>query len=102
MRLLPAAGVGGRIAAPVADRRGLRDRFDDAVIGGRVVLGRGVKIGAGARIEGSVLLDGATVGATHAHHGRDHRAAAEIGARCQLDGGVVLGEGVALGRLTTC
>ena len=70
MRLLPEAGVGGRIAAPVLIGEGC-EIADDASIGGRVVLGRGVKVGAGARIEGSVLLDGVSVGAAHADQRSD-------------------------------
>jgi mannose-1-phosphate guanylyltransferase len=96
MRLLPDGGVPGRIAAPVviADGCGIAPT---ASIGGRVVLGRGAQIGEGASVEDSVLLDGVTVGArTHisgAIIGRD----VVIGERCQIDGHVMLGDGVRIG-----
>jgi mannose-1-phosphate guanylyltransferase len=96
MRLLPEAGVGGRIAAPVLIGEGC-EIADDASIGGRVVLGRGVKVGAGARIEGSVLLDGVSVGPRTQISGAILSARATVGARCHIDGGAVLGEEVTVG-----
>jgi mannose-1-phosphate guanylyltransferase len=96
MRLLPEAGVGGRIAAPVLIGEGC-EIADDASIGGRVVLGRDVKVGAGARIEGSVLLDGVSVGPRTQISGAILSAHVELGARCHIDGGAVLGEGVKVG-----
>jgi mannose-1-phosphate guanylyltransferase len=96
MRLLPEAGVGGRIAAPALIGEGC-EIADGASVGGRVVLGRDVKIGAGARVEASVLLDGVTVGPRTQIRGAIISAGAAIGARCNIDGCVVLGEGVQVG-----
>ena len=68
-----------------------------ATIGARTVLGRRVAIGAGAHIDGSVLLDGATVGSgtriSGSIVGRDVR----IGAGCRIQGRTMLGEGAAIG-----
>ncbi len=96
LRLLPADGVGGRIAAPALIGEGC-EIAANARIGGRVVLGRGVKIGAGAVVEASVLLDGVSVGPRTHIKGAIVSPDAVIGARCQIDGGVVIGKGVRLG-----
>ena len=92
MRLLPEGGVRGRIAAPVliADGCGIAE---DASIGGRVVLGRGVQVGAGATVEDAVLLDGVTVGARTHISGAIIGPHVTIGARCTIDGHVVIGAG---------
>ena len=96
MRLLPPGGVGGRIAAPALIGEGC-EIAASARVGGRVVLGRDVRIGTGAVVEASVLLDGATVGPRTHIRGAIIGPQAEIGARCQIDGGAVLGEGVRIG-----
>ncbi|MGC9220570.1 MAG: sugar phosphate nucleotidyltransferase [Solirubrobacteraceae bacterium] len=97
MRLLPSSGVRGRIAAPVVVGEDC-EIAASAVIGGLVVLGRGVKVGSGARIEGSVLLDGASIGArtnvTDAIIGGDAR----IGERCQIVGGAMVGSRARIGN----
>jgi mannose-1-phosphate guanylyltransferase len=97
MRLLPEHGVGGRIGTPVVIGDGC-EIAEDAVIGGRVVLGRGVKIGAGARIESSVLLDGASVGARTQMTDVIIGSGVEIGERCHLEGGVMVGDRVRIGH----
>jgi mannose-1-phosphate guanylyltransferase len=96
LKLLPAGGVGGRIAAPALIGDGC-EIAATARIGGRVVLGRGVKIGAGAVVEASVLLDGVSVGSRTHIRGAIIGPDTVIGARCQIDGAVVLGRGVGLG-----
>ena len=96
MRLLPEAGVRGRIAAPVLIADGCAIA-DDASIGGRVVLGRGVEVGAGASVEDAVLLDGVKVGARTHIKGAIIGPDATIGANCTIDGHVVIGEGVRIG-----
>jgi mannose-1-phosphate guanylyltransferase len=68
-----------------------------AVVGGRTVLGEGVRIGEGSHIEGSVLLGGVSVGARTVVRSAIVAAGAEIGDHCHIEGGVVLGEGVRLG-----
>jgi mannose-1-phosphate guanylyltransferase len=96
MRLLPEGGVGGRIAAPAVIGDGC-EIAGSARIGGRVVLGRGVKIAADSVVQASVLLDGVSVGAGTHIRGAIVSPGAVIGARCQIDGCVVLGKGVRLG-----
>jgi mannose-1-phosphate guanylyltransferase len=96
MRLLPEGGVRGRIAAPVLIADGCHISAH-ASIGGRVVLGRGVRIAAGALVEDSVLLDGVSVGARTHIRGAIISQDVTIGARCFIDGHVVLGEGVQIG-----
>ncbi len=96
MRLLPEAGVHGRIAAPVLIAEGC-GIAPDASIGGRVVLGRGVQIGPGAVVEDSVLLDDVIVGARTHIRGAIISKNVTIGARCYIDGHVVLGEDVQIG-----
>ena len=96
MRLLPEGGVAGRIAAPVSIAEAC-EIAGDASIGGRVVLGRGVRVGAGATVEDSVLLDGASVGARTRIRGAIISQEVTIGERCNIDGHVVLGEGVRIG-----
>ena len=62
------------------------------------MLGEGVTVGEGARVESSVLLDGVSVGAGTHDQRLDHRArTSQIGDHCQIEGGVVLGEGVKIG-----
>jgi mannose-1-phosphate guanylyltransferase len=96
MRLLPAGGVAGRIAAPVLIEDGCGIDAN-ASIGGRVVLGRDVQIAAGATVEDSVLLDGVSVGARTHIRGAIIGRGVVIGERCTIDGHVVLGEGVRIG-----
>lgn len=96
MRLLPPDGVGGRIAAPALIREGC-EIARDASVGGRVVLGRGVRIAAGATVEDSVLLDGVVVGPRTLIRGAIIGANVIIGAHCTIDGHVVLGEDVTIG-----
>jgi mannose-1-phosphate guanylyltransferase len=95
MRLLPEAGAGGQIDLPVVIGEGC-EIADDAVIGCRVVLGRGVKIGSGVRIEDSVLMEGVSVGAETHITGTIVSAHAVIGAHCHLSG-VMVGHKVTMG-----
>ena len=96
MRLLPEAGVKGRITAPVLIEDGCGIAAS-ATIGGRVVLGRDVQIGPAVTIEDSVLLDGVTVGARTHIRGAIIGPDVVIGERCTIDGHVMLGEGVRIG-----
>jgi mannose-1-phosphate guanylyltransferase len=68
-----------------------------AVIGARTVLGRDVTVGSGAHIDASVVLDGCRVGAGSRIREAILGAGVEIGERCHIDDGVVLGEGVIVG-----
>ena len=68
-----------------------------ALVTGRSVLGPGVEVAEGAHVDGSVVLDGAVIGA-HAH--LTHcivGPGARVGGHCRLGEGVVLGECVTLG-----
>jgi mannose-1-phosphate guanylyltransferase len=68
-----------------------------ATVGARTVLGAQVTIGEGAHVENSVLLDGCVVGPRSYVHSAIVGRRAEIGADCEVAGGVVLGEQVKLG-----
>ena len=72
-----------------------------AVIGERTVIGARAHIAAGATVEGSVLLDGVRVGAGTAISGAIIARDVEIGERCRIEAGVVLGEGVRIGAENT-
>ncbi len=100
MRLIDGAEIDGRVAAPAVIAAGCRIGTH-ATVGGRSVLGRGVTVDEGAHVEGSVLLDGATVGARSSVRGSILGPRSRVGERCQLDAGVVLGQGVELGAHNT-
>jgi mannose-1-phosphate guanylyltransferase len=97
LAIADGATVHGRVVAPALVRPGCNVAAG-AIVGGRTVLGRGVTIAEGAHVESSVLLDGASVGARTTVSSSIVGPAVEIGDHCHLDGGVVLGEGVKLGR----
>jgi mannose-1-phosphate guanylyltransferase len=88
--------VAGRVVAPAYVQDGCTVA-PGAIVGGRTVLGRDVEIGEGAHVEGSVLLDGARVGARSTVRGAILGRGAAIGEHCHLESCVVLGEGVTLG-----
>jgi mannose-1-phosphate guanylyltransferase len=94
--LLEGAEIAGRVVAPAYVAEGSRVA-EGAIVGGRTVLGREVTIGEDAHVEGSVLLDGARVGARSTVRGAILGPGAEVGEHCHLDAHVVLGEGVKLG-----
>jgi mannose-1-phosphate guanylyltransferase len=100
MALVGAGEVAGRVVAPAVVGDGCRIA-DNAIVGGRTVLGRGVVVEEGAHIESSVVLDGATIGARSTIRGSIVGPGARIGERCHLDAEVVLGEGVELGAENT-
>jgi mannose-1-phosphate guanylyltransferase len=56
-----------------------------------------VAVGEGAHVEGSVLLDGARVGARSTVKGAILGPGAAVGERCHIEAGVVLGGDVKLG-----
>ena len=74
---------------------------EDAVVGSRTVLGRGVTVGAGAHIESSVVLDGATIGAGTRIASSIIGPGARVGDHCRLEGRVMLGQGVSVGSGNT-
>jgi mannose-1-phosphate guanylyltransferase len=89
--------VEGRVVAPAVVGAS-SSIAEHAIVGGRTVLGRGVRIGEGAHVESSVVLDGAVIGPRATVRGSIVGPGVRIGERCTLDGGVMLGEGVSLGR----
>jgi mannose-1-phosphate guanylyltransferase len=70
---------------------------ENAIVGGRTVLGEGVEIGEGSRVESSALLDGARVGAHSIVRSAIVGPHAVIGDDCHVEGDVVLGAGVQIG-----
>ena len=100
LMLTDGATVEGRVVAPafLAPGCSIGPR---ALVGDRSVLGEEVSIGEGARVESSVLLDGVTVGAGTTISGSIVGRDVQIGEHCQIDGGVVLGEGVRIGSGNT-
>jgi mannose-1-phosphate guanylyltransferase len=88
----------GRLVAPSLVDDGC-EIAEGALVGARTVLGHGVLIGAGAQVEGSVLLDGATVGPHSTIISSIVGPDVEIGERCQLER-AVLGQGAAVGSDT--
>lgn len=97
LRIVDSSQVRGRVVAPAIVGSGC-EIAAHAIVGGRTVLGSGVRIGEGARVESSVLLDGVQIGARTTVHSSIVAAGSAIGDHCILDGGVVVGAGVRLGR----
>ncbi len=85
-RIVPAALVeaGCRIGA-------------GAQIGGRAVLQRGVTVGARSTVEGSVVLEGAEIGAGCVIRDAVIGAGARVGDNTHVEGHAMLGEGVRVG-----
>jgi mannose-1-phosphate guanylyltransferase len=100
LRLVGDATVSGRVIAPAVIGDGC-EIAAGAIVGGRAVLGRGVKVGRGARIVDSVLLDGVSVGARTTINGAIIAAGASVGEHCHIDDGAMLGAGVELGADNT-
>jgi mannose-1-phosphate guanylyltransferase len=94
------AEVNGRVVAPAIVGEEC-EIAADAIVGGRAVLGRGVRIGRGSHVESSVLLDGVRVGERCTLSGSIMSPDCVIGDRCHVEDGVVLGEGVRLGADNT-
>ena len=94
--LVDGADVQGRVVAPALVGSG-STVARSAIVGGRTVLGRDVTIGESAHIEGSVVLDGVSVGAHSQVRASILGPGVRIGEHCHIDHGVVLGEGVKIG-----
>lgn len=95
--LVEGAEVSGRVSPPALVGPGCVVA-EHAVVGGRAVLGRRVTVCAGAHVESSVVLDGAVIGAGSTVHGSIIGPGARVGENCRLEGLVMLGEGVVVGR----
>jgi mannose-1-phosphate guanylyltransferase len=100
LTLSDGAQVDGRVVAPALVAPGCTIARD-AIVGGRAVLGPGVTVGEGSHIEGSMLIRGTSVGAHTTIRGSIIGADVEIGDRCQIDGGVVIGDRVKIGSDNT-
>jgi mannose-1-phosphate guanylyltransferase len=96
--VLVAEGVDvrGRVVAPAIVAAG-SVVGEGATVGGRAVLGRGVTVAAGAHVDSSVLLDEVSIGERSVVSSSILGAGVKIGARCHIEGGVVLGDGVKIG-----
>jgi mannose-1-phosphate guanylyltransferase len=90
------AEVQGRVIPPAVLERGVRVA-PGAHVGSLVVLAEDVSIGAGSSVERSVILNGAEIGEGCTLRDCIVAAGCRIGARTQITGGVVLGEGVTIG-----
>ncbi len=88
--------VDGRVVAPALVGPGCSVAAG-AIVGGRTVLGSGVRVGEGAHIEGSALLDGASVGLRTVVRSAIIGPGVTIGDHCHIEDGVVLGQGVTVG-----
>jgi mannose-1-phosphate guanylyltransferase len=95
--LVEEAEISGRVAPPALVGPGCLVA-EHAVVGGRAVLGRSVTVQEGAHVESSVVLDGAVVGPGTTVHGSIVGPGARVGENCRLEGLVMLGEGVVVGR----
>ncbi len=95
--LVQDAEILGRVTPPALIGSGSRVA-EHAIVGGRAVLGRGVRIGEGARVESSVVLDGAEIGAHTTVHGSIIGPEVSLGEHCRVEGLAMLGQGVRIGR----
>jgi mannose-1-phosphate guanylyltransferase len=89
-------GVDGNVHTPVMIGAGCRVH-ERASIGGRTVLGSGVRVERGAHVDASVVLDGCTIGAGSRISDAILCRGVQVGERCRIDRGVVLGEDVRIG-----
>jgi mannose-1-phosphate guanylyltransferase len=92
----PSVENAGRIIPSALIEAGCRIG-QNARIGGRVVLERGVHVGADTHIERAVILQGAEIGAGCTLRGCIVGGGVRIGDGCTVEGLAVLGEGVTIG-----
>jgi mannose-1-phosphate guanylyltransferase len=90
------AEVSGRVIPPAVLERGVRVA-EGAHVGSLAVLAGDVSIGVGATVERAVILNGAEIGEGCVLRDCIISAGCRIGARTQITGGAVLGEGVTVG-----
>jgi mannose-1-phosphate guanylyltransferase len=91
-----AADVNGRVIPPAVIERGVRVA-EGAHIGSLAVLAGDVSIGAGSQVERAVILNGTQIGEGCILRDCIVAAGCRVGARTQITGGAVLGEGVTVG-----
>jgi mannose-1-phosphate guanylyltransferase len=92
----PDAEVEGRVIPPAVLERGVRVA-EGAHVGSLAVLADNVSIGAGTTVERAVILNGAEIGENCTLRDCIVAAGCRVGARTQITGGAVLGEGVTVG-----
>ncbi len=90
------AEVHGRVIPPAVIERGVRVA-EGAHVGSLAVLAAGVSIGAGSEVERAVILNGTRIGDGCVLRNCIVAAGCRVGARTQISGGAVLGEGVTVG-----
>jgi mannose-1-phosphate guanylyltransferase len=91
-----SAVVNGRVIPPAVLERGVRVG-EGAHVGSLAVLADDVSIGAGSTVERAVILNGAQIGDGCTLRDCIVAAGCRVGARTQITGGAVLGEGVTVG-----
>jgi mannose-1-phosphate guanylyltransferase len=92
----PRAEVSGRVIPPAVLERGVRVA-EGAHVGSLAVLAGDVSIGANTTVERAVILNGAQIGEGCTLRDCIIAAGCRVGARSQITGGAVLGEGVTIG-----
>jgi mannose-1-phosphate guanylyltransferase len=92
----PRAEVAGRVIPPAVLERGVHIA-EGAHVGSLAVLAEAVSVGAGSTVERAVILNGAQIGEGCTLRDCIVAAGCRIGARTQITGGAVLGEGVTVG-----
>jgi mannose-1-phosphate guanylyltransferase len=90
------AEVLGRVIPPALIERGVRVA-DGAHVGSLVVLGEGVSVGAGSVVERSVILAGTQISDNCQLRDCIVAEGCQVGSRCRITGGAVLGERVKVG-----
>jgi mannose-1-phosphate guanylyltransferase len=92
----PSAEVTGRVIPPAVLERGVRVA-QGAHVGSLAVLAEDVSIGANTTVERSVILNGSQIDEGCTLRDCIIAAGCQVGARTQITGGSVLGEGVTIG-----
>jgi mannose-1-phosphate guanylyltransferase len=90
------AEVQGRVIPPAVLERGVRVA-EGAHVGSLVVLGGDVSVGTGTTVERAVIMNGTDIGEGCTLRDCIVSAGCLVGARTQITGGAVLGEGVTIG-----
>lgn len=94
------AEVHGRVIPPALLEHGVRVAAG-AQVGSLVVLGPDVSIGSGTTVERAVVLRGSEIGEGCTLRDCIVAAGCKVGARSEISGGAVLGEGVTIGADNT-
>jgi mannose-1-phosphate guanylyltransferase len=92
----PGAEVSGRVIPPAVLERGVRVG-EGAHVGSLVVLAEDVSVGPASTVERAVILNGSEIGEGCSLRDCIVAAGCRVGARTEISGGAVLGEGVTVG-----